>query len=79
MSFVDELGRSRVRDVRESSGRLPPSAKYWFPREGMVAVSAFRFLGKFDKTVNSKQPRIIILLTQIQQNHTIHENPLSNY
>jgi hypothetical protein len=37
-----ELGRRRVREVRESSGRLPPRAKYWFPSEGIVAASAFR-------------------------------------
>ena len=39
-----ELGRRRVRDVRESSGRLPPRAKYWFPSEGIVAASVFRLL-----------------------------------
>ena len=39
-----ELGRRRVREVRESSGRLPPRAKYWFPSEGIVAASAFRLL-----------------------------------
>ena len=43
-SLADELGSRRVRDVRESSGRLPPKAKYWFPREGIVAASALRFL-----------------------------------
>lgn len=43
-SLAEELGRRRVRDVRESSGRLPPKAKYWFPREGIVAASALRFL-----------------------------------
>ena len=39
-----ELGRRRVREVRESSGRLPPRAKYWFPSEGIVAASVFRLL-----------------------------------
>ena len=44
-SLAEELGRRRVREVKESSGRLPPKAKYWFPREGIVAASALRFLG----------------------------------
>lgn len=43
-SLADELGRRRVRDVRESSGRLPPNAKYWLPSDGMTAASAFMFL-----------------------------------
>ena len=43
-SLAVELGRSRVREVRESSGRLPPKAKYWFPSDGIVAASALRFL-----------------------------------
>ena len=43
-SLAEEFGRRRVREVRESSGRLPPKAKYWFPREGSPAESAFRFL-----------------------------------
>ncbi len=43
-SLAEELGRRRVSDVRESSGRLPPKAKYWLPREGIVAASALRFL-----------------------------------
>lgn len=42
-SLAVELGRSRVREVRESSGRLPPKAKYWFPSDGIVAASALRF------------------------------------
>ena len=41
-SFAEEFGRRRVRDVRESSGRLPPKAKYWFPKEGRPAESVFR-------------------------------------
>lgn len=41
---VPELGKRREREVRDSSGRLPPNAKYWLPREGIVAVSALRFL-----------------------------------
>ena len=43
-SLAEELGRRRVSEVRESSGRLPPNAKYWFPSEGMVAASALRLL-----------------------------------
>ena len=43
-SLAEELGRRRVREVRESSGRLPPNAKYWFPNEGMAAASAWRLL-----------------------------------
>lgn len=39
-----ELGRRRVRDVRESSGKLPPRAKYWLPSEGIVAASVLRLL-----------------------------------
>ncbi len=45
-SLEEELGRRRVREVRESSGRLPPKAKYWFPREGITPVSAFKFLNR---------------------------------
>ena len=44
VSLVPDVGRRREREVSESSGRLPPNAKYWLPREGMVAVSALRFL-----------------------------------
>ena len=43
-SLAEELGRRRVREVRESSGRLPPKAKYWFPRDGIAAASALIFL-----------------------------------
>ena len=43
-SLAEELGKRRVREVRESSGRLPPNAKYWLPNEGMVAASAWRLL-----------------------------------
>ena len=43
-SLAEEFGRSRVRDVRESSGRLPPKAKYWLPSDGIVAASALRLL-----------------------------------
>ena len=43
-SLAAELGRSRDSEVRESSGRLPPNAKYWLPRDGIVAVSALMFL-----------------------------------
>ena len=43
-SLAAEFGRSRVNEVRESSGRLPPNAKYWLPRDGIVAVSALMFL-----------------------------------
>ena len=39
-----EVGRRRVSEVRESSGRLPPKAKYWLPRVGKVTDSACRFL-----------------------------------
>ena len=44
MSFAVEFGRSLVKEVRESSGRLPPRAKYWFPRDGIVAASVLRLL-----------------------------------
>ena len=43
-SLEEEFGRRRVREVRESSGRLPPNAKYWLPSDGMAAASALRFL-----------------------------------
>lgn len=43
-SLAEEFGRRRVREVSESSGRLPPNAKYWLPNEGITAASAFRFL-----------------------------------
>lgn len=43
-SLAEELGRRRVSEVRESSGRLPPKAKYWLPSDGITAASAFKFL-----------------------------------
>ena len=44
VSLADELGRRRVSEVSESSGRLPPNAKYWLPSDGMAAASALMFL-----------------------------------
>ena len=43
-SFAEEFGSKREREVRESSGRLPPKAKYWLPRDGSAAASALMFL-----------------------------------
>ena len=43
-SLAEELGRRRVREVKESSGRLPPKAKYWLPSDGITAASALIFL-----------------------------------
>ena len=43
-SLAEEFGRSRVSEVSESSGRLPPRAKYWLPRDGIVAASVLRLL-----------------------------------
>ena len=44
-SLAEEFGKRRVREVRESSGRLPPNAKYWLPSEGIAAAaSAWRLL-----------------------------------
>ena len=40
----DELGKRREREVRESSGRLPPNAKYWLPSDGREAASAWILL-----------------------------------
>ena len=37
IELVDEFGRRRDREVRESSGRLPPNAKYWLPSDGSEA------------------------------------------
>ncbi len=47
---AEELGRRREREVRESSGRLPPNAKYWLPSDGNEAASACMLLLEGDHT-----------------------------
>lgn len=65
-SLAEEFGRRREREVRESSGRLPPNAKYWLPRDGRTAASAFRFL---QEKCNKKEEQNLNICEQYTLHH----------